>query len=235
MRATLNPPMRKVARETEKGGSMTPEAGWIRAARSGDAPAFGRLVEAYQRPVYNLAYRMLGNPSDAEDAAQEAFLKAFRALSSYDPSRAFSTWLLSITAHHCIDRLRRRRMQEVSLDGLPAWRAIPGTAPDPEHAAMRQDRGDQVSRMLGTLAQQDRLVIVLRYWNDLSYAEIADITDSSISAVKSRLHRARRQLAEVLELDPMQPGAPSGKEKESASKDPATRGLMPCAAMTPVH
>lgn len=214
---------------------MTPEEGWIASARAGDTRAFGQLVEAYQRPVYNLAYRMLGNPGDAEDAAQEAFLKAFRALSSYDPNRAFSTWLLSICAHHCIDRLRRRRMQEISLDGLPAWRAIPGTAPDPEQVALRQDHGDRVTQMLASLAQQDRLVIVLRYWHDLGYAEIADITNSSISAVKSRLHRARRQLAEELELDPMQPGAPSGQERESESLDSATRGMMTCAAMTPVN
>ncbi|MCB0217093.1 MAG: sigma-70 family RNA polymerase sigma factor [Caldilineae bacterium] len=214
---------------------MSDESAWIAAARAGDDQAFGHLVEAYQRPVFSLAYRMLGSAGDAEDAAQEAFLKAYRALASYDPARPFSTWVLSITAHHCIDRLRRRRMQEISLDGLPAWRAIPANVPDPEQSAERSDRADRVERLLTSLPDTDRLVVVLRYWHDLGYAEIAEVTDTSVSAVKSRLHRARRQLAEVLAQDSDFPHAGSAdreQDRKPALAAHTTGGLMRCHAMT---
>ena len=85
-------------------------------ARAGDQSAFGRLVIAYQTPVYNLAYRMLGNAAEAEEAAQETFLRAYTHLRSYDPQRPFRSWLLSIASHYCIDRLRRRRITWLPLE-----------------------------------------------------------------------------------------------------------------------
>jgi len=88
---------------------MEEEKVWIQRALAGDQDAFACLVEAYQTAVYNLAYRMLGNAVEAEDAAQEAFLKAYTRLKTYDSGRKFSSWLLAIASHHCIDRLRQRR------------------------------------------------------------------------------------------------------------------------------
>jgi len=175
---------------------MDEERTWIRAALSGEQQAFARLVEVYQVRVYNLAYRMLGNPQDAEDAAQETFLRAYSRLRSYDLERPFGSWLLAIAAHHCIDRLRRRRVPSVSLDDLPPWRWLPANTPGPEEVVLRQDADEQVQRLLSQLPADYRLAIVLRYWNDLSYKEIAYATKSTESAVKSRLHRARRMLME---------------------------------------
>src|SRR3970040_2796550 len=94
------------------------EGRWITAAQGGDDLAFARLVEHYANPAHNLCYRMLGNSADAEDAAQETFLKAYQKLKSYDPLRPFPTWLLSIGAHPCIDQLRRRRFQLISLEAV---------------------------------------------------------------------------------------------------------------------
>ena len=104
------------------------ESTWIIQAQQGNSQAFGFLVEKYQRPVYNLCYRMLSNAEDAEDAAQESFFRAYKALKRYDRSRAFSTWLLSIAAHYCIDQIRRRRFQVVSVEDLP-YQDIPDTEP----------------------------------------------------------------------------------------------------------
>ncbi|MFN2115384.1 MAG: RNA polymerase sigma factor [Anaerolineae bacterium] len=177
---------------------MDSETALVDSARAGDRDAFEQLVEAYSKPVYNLAFRMLGNGRDAEDASQEAFLRAYRALGSYDRSRPFSTWLLSITAHHCIDRLRRRKGNEISLDGLPTWRWVPAATIDPERSAERADQADRVRQLLDDLPESYRLVVVLRYWHDLGYSEIASVIGESESAVKSRLHRARRQLAAAL-------------------------------------
>jgi RNA polymerase sigma-70 factor (ECF subfamily) len=176
------------------------EQSWIEAARQGDRNAFGLLVEAYQGPVYNLTYRMLGDPHEAEDAAQETFLRAYRKLDSYDPARKFSTWLLSIASHHCIDRLRRRRLTWLSLEdeGLPP-EAMVSHQPGPERRAMHSEHETHIQTLLDTLSADYRAVVVLHYWYDLSYEEIAQVTDSTISAVKSRLFRARRMLAKQLQ------------------------------------
>jgi RNA polymerase sigma-70 factor (ECF subfamily) len=176
------------------------ERSWIRAARQGDRTAFGRLVKAYQGPVYNLTYRMLGDPQEAEDAAQEVFFRAYRKLGSYDPGRKFSTWLLSIASHHCIDRLRRRRLKWHSIDdeNLPQDVMI-SHEPGPERHALQNEREAQVQELLNTLSPDYRTVVVLHYWYDLSYEEIAETTGSTVSAVKSRLFRARRMLAKRLQ------------------------------------
>ncbi len=113
---------------------MTDEMTWIDQARHGDDEGFTKLVETYQKPVYNLCYRMLGEAEAAEDAAQETFLKVYQNLARYDRSRSFATWLLSIAAHHCIDRLRRRRFPSVSIDEHEEGQTdLPDrSAPDPE-------------------------------------------------------------------------------------------------------
>ena len=170
---------------------------WVAQARAGDRQAFTLLVEAYQVPVYNLCRRMLGNPSEAEDAAQETFWRAFQALERYDPQRPFATWLLSIAAHYCIDYLRRQRLVALSLEAMPDYHDAPDPAPGPESSAEVHERECRVARMLQTLDPLDRAAIVMRYWYDLSYEEMGEALSLSVSAVKSRLHRARRQLAGV--------------------------------------
>lgn len=171
------------------------EREWILHARQGDDDAFTNLVEAYQIPVYNLCCRMLGDPDQAEDAAQETFLKAYRGLKRYDPNRPFATWLLSIASHHCIDRLRRRRIPVISLSELLPNQQKPDDLPGPEAALAISEHQQVVRGMLELLGNRDRVVIVLRYWYELSYEEIAQTLSTSVSSVKSRLHRARRRLA----------------------------------------
>ena len=179
---------------------MDLEQAWLEAARKGDSKAFGHLVEAYQTPVYNLAYRMLSDPSEAEDAAQEAFIRAYTKLGSYDPSRKFSTWLLSITSHYCIDLLRRRRMTLISLeDEMLSPKALTSSQPGPESQTLFSERTSEIQDLLQALPPDYRIAIVLFYWYDLSYEEIAETTESTVSAIKSRLFRARRMLAEQLQ------------------------------------
>jgi RNA polymerase sigma-70 factor (ECF subfamily) len=172
------------------------EGEWLARAREGDDAAFGNLLEAYQLPVYNLCRRMLGDAGEAEDAAQETFLRAYRNLRRYDPQRSFTTWLLSIASHHCIDRLRRRRLRWISLEGLPPRQQVADGKPGPESTIVRQEREQQVQQMLTNLSPKDRAVVIMRYWNELSYVEIAKGLSMSISAVKSRLHRARKSMAQ---------------------------------------
>lgn len=171
------------------------EIEWLQQAIDGDANAFGNLVEAYHKPVYHLCYRMLGDQYEAEDAAQEAFLRAYKSIGRYDTSRSFSTWLLSITAHYCIDQLRKRRMKFVQFDALPQ-RAVRDPSPNPEVSLSMSEDQQQVRALLDSLSQMDRAAVVMRYWYDFSYDEISNTLNISLGAVKSRLHRARRTLAQ---------------------------------------
>jgi RNA polymerase sigma-70 factor (ECF subfamily) len=180
-------------------GTLNEEQVWLEQARRGDKFAFGQLIEAYQGPVYNLAYRMLGNSGEAEEAAQEAFIRAYTRLDSYDPAHKFSTWLLSITSNYCIDQIRKRRAVLLSIDEpLPPHPALHSdNNKGPEAEYMAQEREELVHGLLSELPAEYRQAVVLRYWYDMSYEEIAEVQATTVSAVKSRLFRARRQLAEV--------------------------------------
>jgi RNA polymerase sigma-70 factor (ECF subfamily) len=184
------------------------EIEWVRRARAGDDDAFAALVETYQSPIYNLCYRMLGEAGEAEDAAQETFLRAYSQLASYDATRSFKTWLFSIANHHCIDRLRKRRLTWLSIDDdLPPHPALQEQAPGPEEASVRREQSEAMQALLAKLPPDDRSVVVMRYWYDLSYEEIAEATRTTVSAVKSRLHRARGHLGEQLAAQTRSPRA----------------------------
>jgi RNA polymerase sigma-70 factor (ECF subfamily) len=178
---------------------MDQERKWILRAREGDTEAFTRLVEAYQTPVYNLAYRMLGNSVEAEDAAQETFIRVYTRLHTYDVTRKFSSWLLSIASHYCIDRLRRRRMTLLSLEDVAFSGHLASDVDLPEEAVVRNEKEGQVRRLLDELPEDYRAAVVLRYWYDCSYKEIARILDTTESAIKSRLFRARRKMASAVQ------------------------------------
>ncbi len=167
----------------------------VELARRGDRSAFGRIVQRYQTPVYNMAYRMLGDTGEAEDAAQETFLRAFAQLKTYKADQKFASWLLSIAAHYCIDRLRRRKFQWLSLDDEGAQESFPSQAPGPEDAALTHEREVQVQQLLQKLKPDSRAVVVLKYWNDLSVDEIAQMTGDTAAAVKVKLFRARQAMA----------------------------------------
>ena len=169
---------------------------WLEQARRGDQTAFSRLVEAYQRPVYNLCYRMLSNAPEAEDAAQETFVRMFTKLHTYQAERKLSSWVLSIASHYCIDRLRRRRGQWLSLDEESMATTLPSHSRGPEAMALREEARDEVQRLVDALPPAYRVPLVLRYWYDLSYIEIAEVMGLTVQAVKSRLHRARLQMME---------------------------------------
>ena len=179
---------------------MDQERTWIEQSLQGDREAFGQLVQAYERPVYNLTYRMLGDPAEAEDAAQETFVRAYTKLATYQPGRKFVNWLLSIASHHCIDRLRRKgRAPQLSLEGPlpPQW--LVSDAPRPDQVASKNQERERVRVVLDTLPPAYRTAVVLRYWHGMSYKEIARAMDTTESAIKSRLHRARRMMAQKLQ------------------------------------
>jgi RNA polymerase sigma-70 factor (ECF subfamily) len=175
------------------------ELAWILQAQQGNDEAFTKLVEEHQTHVYNLCYRMLGEPEAAEDAAQETFLRAYQNLHRYDRTRSFATWLLSIGAHYCIDRLRRRKLSVFSMDEEnedgTSFEIRDAAAPEPEVESVKREDRDRLHILLKDLDDTDRAAIIMRYWYDYSEIEIANSLNLTVSAVKSRLHRARRALA----------------------------------------
>jgi RNA polymerase sigma-70 factor (ECF subfamily) len=173
------------------------ELEWLRLAQMGDRVAFGRLVEAFQGPVYSLCYRMLGNPGEAEDAAQETFVRMYTKLHTYQPDRKLASWVLSIASHYCIDQLRRRRGEMWSLDDEPVAAVLPARQAGPEESAVRNEVQDEVQQAVNRLEPSYRIPLILRCWHDLSYAEIAEVMGLTVQAVKSRLHRARLQMVEA--------------------------------------
>jgi RNA polymerase sigma-70 factor, ECF subfamily len=192
---------------------------WVAQAQQGSQEAFTKLVEAYQTHVYNLCYRMLGEPESAEDAAQETFLRAFQHLHRYDRKRPFATWLLSIAAHYCIDRLRRRKFSMTSIDQQEekGEYELPDTdAPNPEFEVVHGEQREEIQGLLNRLDSVDRAAVILRYWHDYSEAEIGKTLNLTVSAVKSRLHRARRELAGL-----MQEESPRPKRERKPHESPA--------------
>lgn len=176
----------------------------IRRAAAGDENAFEQLLLQHQKSVYNLCLRMTGNPDDALDLSQEAFVRAWRALGQYQFDAAFSTWLFRLTSNVCIDFLRRqKRQQHVSLtvsdeEGTGEEFTIPDPTPGPEEQAIHNDRQAAVARAMALLPADYRAVLQLRVVEELSYEQIAQILGIQMGTVKSRLARARMQLRKIL-------------------------------------
>ena len=164
----------------------------------GDQDAFSVLVERYKDAVQNLAYRMLSNATEAEDVTQEVFVRAYTQLATYKPVHKFSTWLLSIASHLAIDQLRRRRFLALPLEDVPFLEWITDLGAGPEQTALQGEQQDEIQVYLRRLPSKYRAVIVLRYWYDFSYEEIASALKLTPPLVKARLHRARELLARYM-------------------------------------
>ena len=177
----------------------------IRRAQRGDADAFEQLLLEHQKNVYNLCYRMAGDPDDAMDLSQETFLRAWRCLDQYQFASAFSTWLYRLCSNICIDFLRkRRRHQTVPLtfedaDGEEQTYAVPDAQPLPEEQVELKLTHETLAAAMAQLLPEHRAVLQLRVVNEMSYEQIADVLDIQIGTVKSRLSRARNQLKKILE------------------------------------
>ena len=162
--------------------------------RSGDPAAFDELVGRYQIRLFRFAFRMLRDRAEAEDAVQETFLRAYRALPRYRPDGYFSSWIYRITLNECRRRLRGKR-STLSLDLTP----LTDNLPDPQAAVMNNERHRQLRLALEMLPEHYRVVMMLFYFEDMSVNEISRTLGVSVSAVKVRLHRGRDRLAARLE------------------------------------
>lgn len=192
---------------------MQPESGGLehalKAAQRGEVAAFNTLVEAYQRQVFNICYRTLGNIEDAADATQEALLSAYRGLKTFNgPAAGLRSWLLRIAVNQCYDQLRRQRRRPVeSLDApgpreldqdIGAAQRVVDPSPGPEQSSLSAETARQVQDAIDRLPADQRLAVVLCDVQGLSYDEAARIMSVELGTVKSRLSRARSQLRVML-------------------------------------
>lgn len=172
---------------------------------AGDASAFSRLVERYQRPVISLIYRMVRDPTRAEDLAQEAFVRAYERLDTYEPGRKFSSWLFKVAHNRTIDHLRKKTPHRVPLeaqsDAGDTWEVLeaPEDSASPHRRYEMGETARAIADAFGRLSESYREVLSLRFEQELSYAEIAEVVGASLSTVKVRIHRARKALARELE------------------------------------
>ena len=188
------------------------DAAILNRARNGDVEAFNRLVLNHERPVYSLAYRLLGNAEDAADATQEAFLNAYRAIKGFRGD-AVRPWLFRIAVRCCYDQLRRRkRRREDSLEGDDDDDLSLDPAADtrlgPEPSAMRAETAAVIEHALQQLPFDQRMIVSLCDVEGMSYEEAAAITNAELGTVKSRLSRARARLRDLLRARGELPGAP---------------------------
>jgi RNA polymerase sigma-70 factor (ECF subfamily) len=176
------------------------DAAIVRRCLSGDQRAYQELLRRYRRSVYSITLRMVGNREEAKDLAQEVFIRAFRSLRRYDPSRPFSSWIFKITSNLCIDYYRKKRLSTISIhetyagdDDRPRVE-LADPSPGPDEVVARKGRKDRLELLLQALPPRYRIVVLLRHKEELSYEEIAEELRIPIGTVKARLHRAHRIL-----------------------------------------
>lgn len=172
----------------------------IKLAREGNQKAFETLLKKYRNLVYHVMIKMVRNPQEAEDLSQEAFIKAFNALASFNEEFAFSTWLMKIATNNCIDYLRKKKLRTYSIDEPIKYKEeqvqieLPDHDPTPEKSLLNEERSKLINEAIQSLPPRYRHVIVLRHQEEKSYEDIAEILKLPLGTVKARIFRAREML-----------------------------------------
>jgi RNA polymerase sigma-70 factor, ECF subfamily len=171
----------------------------VSGALAGSEQAFHQLVRRYERPVFSVILRIVRDPSRAEELAQDTFVKAFRGLHTYRPERKFSTWLLSIAHHVAIDEVRRGSLQTEQLEETSKhYGSLSSGDETPDRATERREIAVIVNDAIHRLSPEYAELIALKYEQDLTIEEVAEVTGLPIGTIKSSLHRARKDLADAL-------------------------------------
>ncbi|HSO58413.1 MAG TPA: RNA polymerase sigma factor SigW [Paenisporosarcina sp.] len=176
----------------------------IKEVLKGDQNAFAEIVELFQDKLYRICYRMLGNQHEAEDIAQEAFVRAFINIHTFDTNRKFSTWLYRIGTNLCIDRIRKKKpdyfldAEVAGTEGLNMYSQIASKDELPEQEVLKMEMQDRVQYEISRLPDKYRAVIVLKYMEDLPLQEISEILEMPLGTVKTRIHRGREALRKQL-------------------------------------
>ncbi|MFQ5942547.1 MAG: RNA polymerase sigma factor [Anaerolineales bacterium] len=167
--------------------------------RRGEVEAFGEVVRRYQQSVFNVCYRMLGERMEAEDLAQEAFIRAYQRLATFDVERPFEPWIRRVATNVCLNHIQAQKPESYELDE-ERDQSPTAIGKDPETFLQSAQASEEIRQAILTLPPHYRAVIELRHYQEMSYSEIAEALELPISDVKSHLYRARRKLAELLSI-----------------------------------
>ena len=173
---------------------------FVKRAQSGDSAALEELILSYEKKVYNISYRFMGNEADACDAAQDALIKIYKKLSDFKGRSSFSSWVYRLTVNTCLDALRKRKKNVLSLETAAEYGAsfTDDSVPTPEGRVLSLERSEDIQTAINTLTDEHKSVIILRDINGFSYEEISDFLGISIGTVKSRINRGRQKLKDLL-------------------------------------
>ncbi|MFS1515310.1 RNA polymerase sigma factor [Bacillus sp. SCS-151] len=170
---------------------MEEELKWVEEVLSGNKQVYAHIINKYKNSLFATILRMTKNPQDAQDLVQEVFIKVYHQLHKYDGQGSFSNWMYRVAINHCIDEFRKKhyKMKQVEINEGDLLNMN-----DPEVIFLKKEKQRQLERLIETLQEDERMVILLRYVNELSYNEISELVDLPLSTVRNKLHRAKRKM-----------------------------------------
>jgi len=177
---------------------MEEDLQWIEEVLAGNKQAYAHIINKYKNPLYATILRMTKNPQDAQDLVQEAFIKVYHQLGKYEQKGSFSSWLYRVAINHCMDEFRKKRysMKQVEVSETTAI-----TTNHPEIVFLKKEKNRQLERLIATLPEDERMIILLRYVNELSYSEISEMVDLSLTNVRNKLFRAKKKMREQVKQE----------------------------------
>lgn len=180
--------------------TMEEEKKWIEEVRAGNMQAFTKIIDKYKNQLFATVLRMTKNPEDAQDLVQEAFIKVYEQLNKYDFKGSFSSWLYRVTINHCLDELRKKRYQVEHITfnekGIDS-----SEENEPEIVFLKKEKSRQLEKLIASLPEDERMIILLRYANERSYEEISELLHIPLSTVRNKLHRAKKKLRKIVQAE----------------------------------
>ncbi|WP_077212538.1 RNA polymerase sigma factor [Bacillus dakarensis] len=174
---------------------MEEERQWIEEVLSGNKQAYAQIINKYKNPLYATILRMTGNQQDAVDLVQESFIKIYRQLEKFDGKGSFSSWMYRVAINHCMDEFRKKRFKmeqvEVKENDVKDFH-------HPEVIFLKKEKNRQLEKLIGSLPEDERMILLLRYVNEQSYNEISEFMNLSVATVRNKLHRAKKKLRETI-------------------------------------
>lgn len=177
---------------------MQEDIQWIREVLAGNKQAYAHLINKYKNPLYATILRMAKNPHDAQDLVQEALIKVYEQLGRYDETGSFAGWMYRVAINHCMDEFRKKRykMQQIEMEEG----SIVSTD-TPELIFFKNEESRRLERLIATLPEDERIIILLRYVNELSYQEISELAEIPLATVRNKLHRAKKKMRETVKRE----------------------------------
>ncbi|MEQ2529330.1 RNA polymerase sigma factor [Robertmurraya yapensis] len=174
---------------------MEEDLKWISEVLSGDKQAYGNIIKKYKNPLYATIVRMTKNPQDAQDLVQDAFIKVYHQLEKYEQKGSFSSWLYRVAINHCMDQFRKKQYS-LELVGVNEDSVV--NPNNPEVIFLKKEKQRQLERLIATLPDDERMIILLRYVNELTYEEIGELVGMPITNVRNKLFRAKKKMRDTV-------------------------------------